>query len=328
MNFITKILNFINLYYKTLLIWCLIIIICVLLLIRLNFSNYFSHYFTHYLKFQQIENYDTNNVNDTNNPNFNTAEYLTECINNNIPVSFSKYGDGEYICAFNISEGGNCDNDSYTPKLRESLINSFKYMINVSNNAHIGLWHDYSFKKKWEALVDKPVKWVEYYSIIFNENNNKVNNINDKVILYKTIKQSKLNKIIVCNELLNKSKILFDANHIVNIPFNNWFDNDFESILENIKSLIGTDGNHIVMTCCGMSAKVLICELIKVYPKGIYLDFGSALDLICTKKDTRGYSYNYDSVKNLLQDTISESWDDTKYDNIYIEANKKLGLHM
>jgi len=306
MNFINNILNFIKLYYKILLIWCLIIIICVLLLIRLNFSNYFSHY----LNFQQIENYDTNNINDTNNPNFNTAEYLTECINNNIPVSFSKYGDGEYFCAFNIMEGENCDHDKYTPKLREALINSFKYIINVSNNAHIGLWHNYSYKNKWEELVDKPVKWVEYYSIILTENNNKVNNINDKVILYKTIKQSKLKKIIVCNELLNKSKILFNADHIVNIPFNNWFDNDFDSILEKIKNLIGTDGNHLVMTCCGMSAKVLICELIKVYPKGIYLDFGSALDLVCTKKDSRAYTYDYNSLKHLLQDMIPEYWDD------------------
>jgi len=68
------------------------------------------------------------------------------------------------------------------------------------------------------------------------------------------------------------------------VPFNNWFDKYYETVIEHTAKLIGEDGNHIIITCCGMGAKVIICELKKRFPRGIYLDFGSALDLICTKK--------------------------------------------
>ena len=290
----------------------------------------------------------------TNKIELNITKYLSECVNNNIPVSFSKYGDGEFFCAFgafdyNNNKKENCDNDSYTLKLSESLKHSFKYMVETANNAYIGLWHNYEYKSKWDSLITKPVKWADYYTIIFhkhivtdivnnnddnnnndndnNDNNNDDNN-NDKVLLYKSIKKSKLKKIIICNQLLEKSKILLDIDYIVNVPINNWFDTNFESILENVKQIIKDDGNHIVITCCGMSAKVLICELTKTFPKGIYLDFGSALDLICTKKDSRGYTYSYDYTKNLLKDIIPEDWDNNKYNSIYNNANKKLGLHM
>ena len=46
---------------------------------------------------------------------------LIDCVKNKTPVSFSKYGDGEYLCASG-TPGHNCDNDNYTEKLRYSLI--------------------------------------------------------------------------------------------------------------------------------------------------------------------------------------------------------------
>jgi hypothetical protein len=52
--------------------------------------------------------------------------YFVNCINNNIPVIFLKYGDGEYLC-MSKAKGANCDNDKYTDKLSSSLINSFKF---------------------------------------------------------------------------------------------------------------------------------------------------------------------------------------------------------
>ena len=55
------------------------------------------------------------------------------------------------------------------------------------------------------------------------------------------------------------------------------------------------------MTSCGQSAKVLIAELHKTYPNGIYLDVGSGLDCICTKraksyKSKRNQTYRNKSV--------------------------------
>jgi hypothetical protein len=76
-----------------------------------------------------------------------------------------------------------------------------------------------------------------------------------------------------------------------------------------------------------MSAKVLLTELRKKFTKGIYLDFGSALDLICTKKDSRGYS-NYDSVENLYNELLPSNWNDSAFENIYKSAKTNLGLHL
>ena len=146
--------------------------------------------------------------------------------------------------------------------------------------------------------------------------------------MYKTIKQSKLKKIIVCNELLIKSKLLLDIDEVVLIPFNNWFDTQFDTVLQEIKEKIQTDGNHIVMTCCGMSAKVLICELTKSFPLGIYLDFGSALDIICTKRDSRGYNCDYEYFSNLLKECLPDNFEDDKYKSIYDSAKINLGLHI
>jgi hypothetical protein len=253
----------------------------------------------------------------------NINNYLIECITQNIPVSYSKYGDGEYLCAINY-QGSNCDNDSYTNLLRDSLINSFKYMVDNTNNAYIGKWPEYN--EFWENLVKNKINWADYYTLIIDNINN--TKACDKLTLYKIIKQSKLKKIIICNPLLIKSKLLLNIDDVVIIPLNNWFDSSFSDILSKVKKLIDSDGNHIVMTCCGMGAKVLIAELHKIFPKGIYLDFGSALDLICTKTDSRGYSNTYEECLTFFKDIISDNWNDKCYDKIYIEASNKLGLHI
>ena len=253
------------------------------------------------------------------------TEYLSECVKNNTPVAFVKYGDGEFNCMFHSRiHIRNCDGDSFTSNLSNGLIQSFKYFVENTDNSYIGLWHaDLSNKPVLENVVNKDVKWANYHTIIFDTKND-----DKKAILYKTIKGSKLKKIIICNKFLIKSKILLNIDDAVYVSLNNWFDNMFNDILEYLKNLIGVDGNHIVITCTGMGSKVLICELTKLFPKGIYLDFGSALDLICTKRDSRGNIYDYNYVTNLLKDCLPENWEDNKYNNLYIEASHKLGIHL
>lgn len=251
------------------------------------------------------------------------TQYLTKCVKHKIPVSFSKYGDGEYNCA-NGCWGANCDNDSYTPKKKEAIINSFKFMVNESNNAHIGLWHDIEKKKFWESMALKPVSWAQYHTIIFDQHNDE-----SKVDLYRAIKNSDMNKIIICNELLIKSKKLFNSDHIIHIPFNNWFDSEFDIYLSLIRSIIMNDTRPpLVITSCGMNAKIMICELYKTSPNGIYLDFGSGLDMLCTKRDSRGFPYSYDYLTNLLKDILPEDWENDKYNNIYEQAKVKMGIHL
>jgi len=249
------------------------------------------------------------------------TKYLIECIENNIPFSFSKYGDGEYACIFG-EIGHNCDNDQYTLKLSQKLCDSLIYMVNNGKN-YIGQWNFTNCKRLQSLIPNKPINFVDYHSLIFLGEKDE-----EKAKLYKTIKYSPLKKIIVCNPLLIKSKSLLNIDDIVLIPFNNWFDNFFDVVLNNIINIIKTDGNHIVMTCCGMSAKVLICELYKKFPKGIYLDFGSALDKICTKRESRGWPYTYDYLTLLLKECIPTDWEDIRYNELYLEAQSKLGRHL
>jgi hypothetical protein len=97
-------------------------------------------------------------------------------------------------------------------------------MSSVAKNAYIGLWHTDKVKKFWEGLVSTEVKWAEYHTFFLN------NDKENKIKLYKTIKYSPLKKIIICNELLEKSKILFNIDYMINVKFNNWFDDDFHLI--------------------------------------------------------------------------------------------------
>jgi hypothetical protein len=249
--------------------------------------------------------------------------YLVECVKNKTPVSFSKYGDGEFNCASGHF-GRNCDNDQYTPKKREALIYSFKYMVDEAQNSYIGIWHDLQNKTFWESIVTKPVCWSDYHSILFCKQNDE-----KKAELYRAIKNSDLNKIIICNELLIKSKSLLNAHHIICVPFNNWFDTQFDYYLNAIHNIIQDDGRQpLVITCCGMSAKIMICQLYKRHPNGIFLDFGSGLDKICTKRESRGWPYSYDYLIDLLKDILPDDWNSEKYNHIYEQATTKMGIHL
>lgn len=246
---------------------------------------------------------------------------ITESIRKKKPISFCKYGDGEYYCASG-DQGGNCDCDMYTPKLKEGLIRSFKFMADKPDS-YLGLWVKSASRKFWESLVNRRPNWALYHTIILDKHHT-----SEKLELLKTIKESKLNKVIVCNELLIKSQILLNINHIITIPLRNWYDNQFDNIAHNCRMVMRHDEPNIVITCAGMGAKVLIATLKKDFPNSIYLDFGSAIDKICTKKTTRGWEPTYDELMNLLKDIIPSNWNDPKYDYIYQKANNDLGIHI
>jgi hypothetical protein len=255
------------------------------------------------------------------------TKIITESIQKENAISFLKYGDGEYICATTSNyNAANCDMDFYSENKKNKLIEAFKFMVDKRPNTFIGLWHNSSFSDYWQSLVDKKINFAKYHTLIMDNNN-----IDEKVLLYKTIKLSKMKKIYVCNPLLVKAKILFNIDYMVHVPFNNWFDNHFFDVLENIKNIINNEDENtkfIIMTSAGMSAKILIYELSQKFPNNIYLDFGSANDKICTKKTSRGWEPDYETFIELLKDIIPNDWNDPSYDYIYDEAKGKLGVHL
>jgi len=249
---------------------------------------------------------------------------LTEAINNQTPISFSKYGDGEFFCA-NSCDGVNCDMDPYTFKKKKGLIESFQYMVNEVPNSYMGIWnYEKTQSDFWEGLTTKKIKWAKYHTIIMDNDN-----VDNKVSLYKSIKYSTMKKIYICNPLMIKAKLLLNIDYMVHVPFNNWFDSYFDELMNVLKKIIRKDEKYIIITSAGMGAKILICELSKLFPNNIYLDFGSAIDKICTKKTSRGWEPSYEVLMSLLKDLISQKdWNDPKYDIVYEEAKKKMGIHL
>jgi hypothetical protein len=261
----------------------------------------------------------------------NITNYISECIVNKKPITFSKYGDGELFCV-NQTSNTNADFEKYTPELRDMLLAAFKYLVNEYEHGYVGLWHDQSCMQFWEQFANKPIKWAYFHSILIDNDDMVLKNniLWDKVNMYKTIKESKMNKIIICNPLLIKAKYLLDIDHVVQVPFRNWIDTQMNSYIELLKQIIGEDGNHIVITCCGIASRILIPELVKIFPRGIYLDFGSAIDLICTKRDSRGRGDNfvYDEVKEVMKELLPPDWEDPKYEEIYHHAKIHMGVHL
>lgn len=247
---------------------------------------------------------------------------LIHSIENKLPISFSKYGDGEYLCA-NSSHGHNCDEDRYTEKLKNGIINSFKYMTTQKDNAYIGMWFSTDIKLYWENLVNVPIKWGKYHSLFICDES-----VPEKVELYKSIKESPLKKILISNPLLLKANTLLNIDYNILIDYNNWFDSKFDNIMEQFKEIIHPENQYIIILCAGMGSKVLICELTKLFPNNIYLDFGSALDKICTRKTSRGWEPDYNQLIQELHELIPEDWNHEKYNYIYNEASQKLGKHI
>jgi len=267
------------------------------------------------------------------------ADYLTHCINNKIPVCFLKYGDGEYQCSRRF-RGHNCDADSYTLALSNGILSSFKYLAEKPN-VLIGGWHASDVCMFWQSLIKTPINWVNYHTIIIDEKDitfakNGSEELNNKIAFFKTIQETKLPKIIVCNELLQRAAIFLKTDEMIHVPLRNWFDTHFREILQKIITSINTFLNRdknaqcIIMFAAGMSSKVLIGELYRIFPQNIYLDFGSAIDLLCTKRDSRGRGYSYDTLCEVLSDILpsNEIWNDPKYDNIYDIAQRNLGIHL
>lgn len=272
----------------------------------------------------------------------NPTLQITNAIKNDEPIIFTKFGDGEYLCAtqnfyfYGKFENHNCDKDSYTEKLSSSLKNAFLNIVDNSKNYIFGKWHhnDDVFNY-FSNLTSKKINWSNYDALIFSPNDiMDAKKFINKINLLKTIKFSNRKKIIVCNELLVKSKILLNIDEVITIPLRNWFDEKYDDLINDISKCIedklNASENFILITCCGMSSKVLISDLYNKYPKGIYLDYGSGLDLICTKKVSREPLFTYEYLCHLfkMHGLIDEKWFDKKYDYIYDLAKNNLGIHL
>ena len=263
-------------------------------------------------------------------PEYDVIDTFVDFIENNIPFSFSKYGDGEWICAnrdvFNGKYGNtNSDYDTYTENLQRGLTEGLKDIVNHEGNNYIGAWETKTVMDYWLSIVENKEKilWADYHTFIFNKLD-EPDIITRRLKLYKSIQNCTRKKIIICNQLLQKSRDLLRADEMIIVPFQNWFDQHFNDVLQKIIQAIGENEEPMVFTSCGMGAKVLISTLRQKYPKGIFIDMGSALDYICTMRNTRGRKFSYNDLYEIMKPILPENWHDPKYNGIYEYAKRYL----
>lgn len=249
--------------------------------------------------------------------------YITELINNDFPFIFVKLGDKEYYACLR-EKGRNCDNDAYTCHLRNGLLFAINYYSFIPN-AYCGKWWSKEVYEYFDSVAKGEIKWVNYHTCLIDAG---LCIDNTKLELFRSIKNSNRKKLLLGNHLLAKATILFNIDKHIHIPFHDWFDTKYEEILNEILDYFKDDENPMVITCAGMGSKVLIMDLHKRKPYGIYLDIGSGLDYLCTKKDSRGHNISYEEIENYFSELLPDNWNDPNYDYIYEMAKTCIGLHL
>ncbi len=250
-----------------------------------------------------------------------SLEEVIKNIKEHKQIIFVKYGDGEVECmkvSDNIQEnyGANCDNDVYFPELSLELKEAFLYFVNhnYKNQVYIGKWHykpeidylsSYSYINK---NSNKVIPFIDYH-LIMNDKKGLSNHSMYQFV--KTIKEDNdIIKIVISNIDNLLLKDLFSSQFFVETPKSSLYlkiDEITNQMIEIINNNQNDNKRVILLTSCGLSAKVLIYRLYKKYGKLISaFDLGSSFDLLCKKRVTRTYQneYSYETIYHYYQDLL------------------------
>lgn len=246
---------------------------------------------------------------------------IKQIIDDNEALVFVKFGDGEYNAMIGTN-GSNCDNDPYENK-RHRLRESIEYFSHL-DNAYVGKWCTDEVSNYLDSIVTGHINWMNYHVFIMDEGSFSTNL---KLELYRAIKDCKRKKILVANELMVKARYLLNVDEHIVVPYQNWVQ-EFDHFRNLIENLVVNGKEIMILFCAGMGSKFMIMELHKKFPHGIYIDLGSALDFLCTRKCSRGYTYTYDILEEYFQPLLPINWNDPKFDPIYEMAKIKIGFHL
>ncbi len=233
-----------------------------------------------------------------------TTEEVASRIQENKQIVFVKYGDGEINCMTGM-QGHNCDNDPYTPYLRNELIHSFIFYIDHPE-FYVGKWHGDEANLRMQSLLHmldkKEPTWADYHLVM---NDNYFYKRGGMFKLLQSIQLSPRKKIILSNEQNIRMKELFGADAYIVVPGNNWFEH-FPHYFNQVVSELTPD--CLVFTSAGMGSKVMIAELLKVMPTISCIDFGSSFDLLCRKKKSRWWDHTYEDETTYFKDLLPPNW--------------------
>jgi len=201
-------------------------------------------------------------------PDTSLSDFIKN-INQGKNFSFIKRGDGEMAC-MQGDVGCNCDGHPYSAELA------------------------YDLKRSYEFLEDKSIIVDFYnqkdYNVLLHRTDSDLKEVSN---FYKSIINSPRDKYFIGPERLKEIASILKAKHII-IPLQNAYSH-YKEIMLNIPET----KNAIYLFSAGMSAKVMIADLIKRNTNATYLDCGSAFDPIVGI--TRTFQISEDVFRNLYK---------------------------
>ena len=153
---------------------------------------------------------------------------FSELIKNEIPFYFENWGDGEFytIKLRQEEQYQNCDGDKYTKKFSTDLLKALDEIEKDSENHYIGRWLYH--KEVYDFFNQYKFNFVNFHRFMFYEGD-----YEEKIEIFRNIKNSKLKKVYVCNEdLVEKLRPLLNIDEFLIIPKKNWYDEKGEEVFE------------------------------------------------------------------------------------------------
>lgn len=220
-------------------------------------------------------------------------------IHNNENFTIIKYGDFLEMMFTNNEQHHNCDGSHYFNDLKIKIREAYVFYL-LNEKSYICKWEvpmyvEDTYDLEYSDYYDFFDKFL-YFNIIIHKLDSNGEFDNKQLMFYKTIKESKRNKIYICNEdqapLMVKA---FDTDFVVIVPKVDAYLNHKQIFDETIKYLNAK--NSIVMTSCGFYAPYLIKELMSVRPDNTYIDVGSCFDGLY--KTSRNFNWSTEYKEKL-----------------------------
>lgn len=210
-------------------------------------------------------------------------EYILKRLKDNEPLTFSRWGDGEWGAVLNLKgeNEANCDGHQYFASLGTELQNIIKkrvsYMLGMQRLAyHHEMGREIDRFLSSNGLGARDLWWVD--ADVFHDAS-----MRGEILHFFEELQKKGNVLVGPAYLKEFKHFSFD---FVEIPaVNCWTER--ERIMEEINRIIRTKKVDTVLFCAGMTSNWMVDQLHGKFP-GFILDIGSLLDPF-VGKNTRNY---------------------------------------
>jgi hypothetical protein len=230
----------------------------------------------------------------TNKDSTEHLEFFKNKIKNREPFSFIRPNDGEYLLMTGQSFS-NIDNCTFSGgSLKDDLFASIRKMLELPN-AYVGIPCKGCNEKIFNWYMDTfniPQDKLTYGNLVCNANWQSFVSlfIDDKLPFYyigpyKSNRQNfnLLDKFVIDERLANR------------------WDAEKENVSQNIRRWV-SDKSGIFAFSAGPWSKLMIPVLAELFPKNIYLDAGSSLDLYLKGYTNRQYAIPTDSLSKTICD--------------------------